>query len=255
MRSNTNDINTNTITPSAEPETFIVQNVMPCFHCISDLGWTFQPFEVKDLTWQDTAIIQKSANLRESIKKGLLKQITQEQWDELQDRQLAEERARLVKDQRERKRQMVDVDGTAIEAEIINLNAGDRGITADEEVTTAGNINDPMTYSVAFAAASAEAAERGEHLDASDFSRMLENNPKLIDNYLTRSASVGRGVTSGNSRRGKATTMQPPVSGRSTSANQVDMTNFNRDHRVAGMEDISILDNGQAETIDLSLDD
>jgi hypothetical protein len=148
---------------------------------------------------------------------------------------------------------MVNVDGNSMEAEEINLNAADAGISSDEEVSTAGHMNDPMTYATAFAAAAAEYAARGESLDASTFSRLVEKNPNLVKQYLDTPASSGRGVTSGHTRRGKATVMMPPMEeGDAFEAQQVEMSLYGRAKSIAndGLEAA-----GYVEEIDLASDD
>lgn len=232
-----------------EPESFIVQNIMPSYHCVSDLGLTFAPFEVFDLTYEDSNVIKASKDLRSSMKKGMLKQITQNEWDSISDREIAAERARVAYQQKERRLKMINVDGQSMEAEVLNLNAADAGVVGDEEVSTAGHMNDPMTYAIAFAAATAEWAAKGRVLDASEFSKMVAKNPKLVQQYISEQPS-GRGVTSGHSRRGKATVMMPAINeGDSHHAAQMNMSNS------SASDPYDTLENGYAEEIDLASDE
>lgn len=238
-----------------EPNSFIVRNITPSILFISDLGVTFKPLQVMDLTHEDGTKVNASKDLRVAIKQGQLQRISRKEQDLIENMEIATERAKLIRDQKERQRQLVEVDDKELDAEVLNLNAPDRGVL-DEEVSTAGHTNDPLTYATAYSAAVAEAASNGEYLDAGTFQKMVEDNPKIIDQYLTR--SVGRGVTSGTTRRGRATVMMPPMgdSGE-TSAAKIKMTNFARDHELAGASqfDVSVTEVGFGEEIDLAEDD
>jgi hypothetical protein len=237
-----------------EPESFIVQNILASYHCISDLGLTFGPQEVIDLTYYDSAQIKSSKDLRMSLRQGLLVKITQEEWDQITELQLAEAKAKMLKQQKQRQREIIDIEDKQIDAEVLDLNKANP--TPDEEVSTSGNVNDPLTYATAYAAALAEARAKGKTLNAAEFSKKLENNPGLINLYLNPEKSSARGITSGISKRGKATVMMPPVNeGDDSSTQQLEMTNYNRDHRIAGAEGMGIDQGSYGEEIDLAEDD
>ena len=80
-----------------EPESFIVQNVTLGPHYISDIRLQFDPLAVVDLTWEDPKVIKASKDLRNALRQGYLRQISQEEWDKKQEKQLAKEKKELVK--------------------------------------------------------------------------------------------------------------------------------------------------------------
>ena len=78
-----------------EPESFIVQNVTMSYHWISDIRLQFDPLAVIDLTWEDPKFIKASKDLRNALRQGYLRQISQEEWDKKQEKQLAKDRKEL----------------------------------------------------------------------------------------------------------------------------------------------------------------
>ena len=244
---------TQSFTP--EPNTYIVRNITPSILCISDLGLTFNPLQVIDLTYEDNTKTNASKDLRMAVKQGQLMRISAKERDMIEDMQIEAEQARQIKEQKERRRQLVDVDDRAIEAEVLNLNAAESR-NRDEEVSTAGHANDPLTYANAYSAAVAEAASQGKYLDAETFHNMVQQNPGVIEQYIR--SSRGRGTTSGASRRGRATVVMPPMDGQNeTSVVSMNMSNFARDHRLAGAGEFGLgtAEVGFGEEIDLADED
>jgi hypothetical protein len=241
----------NDFTP--ETNSFVVRNITPNILFISDLGITLGPLEVLDLTYEENTKVNASRDLRVAIKQGQLRRISSKEQDLIETMEVETEKARLIKNQKERRRQTVEIDDRQMEAEVLDLKAGDKGM-ADEEISTAGHINDPLTYATAYSVAVAESASRGEYLDAATFQNMVEKNPNIVEQYLSKSA--GRGTTSGNTRRGKATVLVPGENGE-TRTQQLQMSNFARDHQLAGSAefDLTTAEVGFGEEIDLADED
>ena len=82
-----------------EPESFIVQNCTLSYHFVSDIGLSFAPKEVKDLTWEDPTIIKKSRNLKDALRTGYLIKLTPEQYEKTLDLQYKKEKKQLERDQ------------------------------------------------------------------------------------------------------------------------------------------------------------
>jgi len=217
---------------SNAPESIIVQNVLPGPLYISDIGMEFGGHEVRDLTWEDPSIVKRSNDLRRALVNGQLIRISQQEWDNIMAHKAAQARAEAQRISARRTRK-VNADGRVLEAEILNLNKADGGKSAQDAVSTAGYASDPMSYATAFQAARAEYEDRGLTLDSFTFTRLAENNPKLVGRLLAGGSVFEDGVTSGVLGRGRATIITPG-DGFSTGVSQVDMTNFNRDQRIAG---------------------
>jgi hypothetical protein len=236
-----------------EDNSFIVRSVLEGYNCISDLNITLGPWEILDLTTEDATLVRSSKDLRKALNSGLLERITRKEMEIIEALSIQKERAKIYqaeKRDQERSRVSTEVGDREFEAEEIDLYKANA--SHDEEPTTAGNANDPLTYATAFAAAKAEAVSRGKTLDAEAFSDMVKKNPTMIKSII----SGNRGVTSGTTKRGRATVLRPPVNaGDDMYPDTVDMTNYNRDRYIAGGEDrFSSTDNGVAEEIDLSED-
>jgi hypothetical protein len=68
-----------------EPESFIVQNVTLGPHYVSDIRLNFGPLQAIDLTWEDPKVVKASKDLRNSIRLGLLRKISPEQFDTIEE--------------------------------------------------------------------------------------------------------------------------------------------------------------------------
>jgi hypothetical protein len=217
------------------PETMIVQNITPGPHYVSDIRLSFAPYEVVDLTWEDPRYVRASNDLRSSMRKGILRKITQEQWDGIQVRAEQQEREQLAAAQAARKQRSVNVDGKQFQADVVNLNA-DGGAAQSNSISTHGHLNDPATYTAAFDAYSRQAAARGEYVDAAEVGRRLAANPALLNHLLGASQNdFPNGSVSGDSNRGRATVATAPnANGLGTGVSQFNMTNYNRDQNIAG---------------------
>lgn len=222
-----------------EPESFIVQNIYPGYHCVSDsskegINWTFEPFEIRDLTWENRSKIQSSLSLQRSLKNGYLRRITAEERDIILNKQARRQQEELFKTMKEQKRlQSVQVDDREMEAETLNLAKGDAGRSGSSEVSTAGYANDPRTYAETFRQYVNEAARNGDVVDAEDFNRIVqENDGQLPSGY---SYSGKNSSVSGDPNRARATvTMQSNDNSGATHAQRMNMSNFNTDGYLAG---------------------
>jgi len=220
-----------------QPETFIVQNITKGPLYISDIGMSFGPLEVRDLTWEDPYIVKRSNDLRKAILSGFLARISQEQWNQILAFQVAQAQAdaRRIERNRQRTRQ-VQADGRVFDAEIQNLSKADGGRAAQEAVATAGYINDPVSYSTAFREAILQYEDRGFTLDAHTFAALAQSNPDIIGKLLNgESIFSDMGAVSGDPNRGRATVLTAPTNiGEGMGVMQMPMTNYNRDQQIAG---------------------
>lgn len=220
------------------PESIIVQNVLEGPLYISDIGMEFGGLEVRDLTWEDPSIVKRSQDLRRALQMGQLARITQDDWDRVTQIKAAEARAETQRVSNRRTRN-VNVDNRIIEAEVLNLNKADGGKSAQDQVSTAGYANDPMSYATAFQEARLQYEDRGSALDAHTFASMVKNRPSLIPTLLRGESLFEDGTISGVSGRARATVITPG-SGYATNVSQMDMTNYNRDQRLAGSSAMGI---------------
>ena len=238
---------------NTEPESFIVQNVTMGPHYVSDIRLSFGPLEAIDLTWEDAKVIKASKDLRSSLRMGLLRKITPEQFDSIEEKAAMRGKKELLRQQTANNLRTVDVDGKQLEVETIDA---EKAYKKDAEVSTVGYANDSLSYATAFDIAQTQAELRGDELSIEQFAEQVNNNPHLVQNLLRQQKNLNENSSvSGDERRGRAYVAQPsenPVDG--TSVRQVNMTNFNRD-RVETTSDLNYLDtaddDGIADTIDL----
>jgi hypothetical protein len=215
-----------------EPESFIVQNVTMNYHWISDIRLQFDPLAVIDLTWEDPKVIKASKDLRNALRQGYLRQITQDEWDKKQEKQLAKEKKELTKNNPNARMQTVESeDGRTLEAEVIDA---ERPYKRDSEVTNAGYANDPLSYAVALEVAQTQAELNGDELSVEDFAEKVRRDPGLVGRLVNAQTNS---VTSGSTRVGKAYVAQAPNNGQSQSTTaSVKMSNFARDGYLAGSD-------------------
>jgi len=215
-----------------EPESFIVQNVTMSYHWISDIRLQFDPLAVIDLTWEDPKFIKASKDLRNALRQGYLRQISQEEWDKKQEKQLAKDRKELTKNNPNSRMQTVESeDGRTLEAEVIDA---ERPYNRNSEVTNSGYASDPLSYAVALEVAQTQAELNGDELSVEDFAEKVKRDPGLVGRLVNAQTSA---VTSGSTRKGKAYVSQAPGDGSSQSTiGSVKMSNFARDGYLAGSE-------------------
>ena len=213
-----------------ERKTFIVQNITLNYHCVSDIGLNFSPREVKDLTWEDDIIIRKSMNLKESLRNGILKELSQEEYDKTMEMQYQKEKKQLLRDQQNKKTEYekIKIDDKDVMADTFDLNKSKRK-TGELDLT--GNANHPMSYVAAYEIASNIANDRGDVLTAEEFADLVEENPRIVESLLsqTKSASV---------EKNHKVFYAIPTGDNANSIGVVQgkMTNYNRDAKYAGLE-------------------
>ncbi len=98
-----------------EPESFIVQNVTLGPHYVSDIRLNFGPLQAIDLTWEDPKVVKASKDLRNSLRLGLLRKITPDQFDSIEERAAVKGKKELLKQQSNNNLRTVDIDGKTIE--------------------------------------------------------------------------------------------------------------------------------------------
>ena len=64
-----------------EPESFIIQNVTMNYQYISDIRLQLDPLQVEDLTWWDAKVVRASRDLKDALRRGVLRKISQDEWD------------------------------------------------------------------------------------------------------------------------------------------------------------------------------
>ena len=242
-----------------EPESFIVQNVTLGPHYVSDIRLNFGPLQAIDLTWEDPKIVKASKDLRNSIRLGLLRKITPDQFDSIEERAAIKGKKELLKQQNNNNLRTVDVDGKTIEAESIDA---EKAYSNKNNVTTAGYANDSLSYAMALDIAQTQSELQGEDLTVEQFADRVQKNPGIINQLLAQQKNLdANSSVSGVETRGRAFVAEPPGDAvRGSTVREVEMTNYNRDRRVAGA-DFNYLDTPEddgydaiADAIDLEAD-
>ena len=241
-----------------EPESFIVQNVTLGPHYVSDIRLNFGPLQAIDLTWEDPKVVKASKDLRNSLRLGLLRKITPDQFDSIEERAAIKGKKELLKQQSNNNLRTVDVDGKTIEAESIDA---EKAYSNKNDVTTAGYANDSLSYAMALDIAQTQAELQGEDLSVEQFAEKVQRNPGIINQLLAQQKNLdANSSVSGVETRGRAFVAEPPSDAvRGSSVREVEMTNYNRDRRVAGA-DFNYNDNVDdgydaiADAIDLEAD-
>jgi hypothetical protein len=242
-----------------EPESFIVQNVTLGPHYVSDIRLNFGPLQAIDLTWEDPKVVKASKDLRNSLRLGLLKKITPDQFDSIEERAAIKGKKELLKQQSNNNLRTVDVDGKTIEAESIDA---EKAYSNKNNVTTAGYANDSLSYAMALDIAQTQAELQGEDLTVEQFAERVQKNPGIINQLLAQQKNLdANSSVSGVETRGRAFVAEPPGDAiRGSTVREVEMTNYNRDRRVAGA-DFNYLDTPEddgydaiADAIDLEAD-
>lgn len=235
-----------------DPKSFIVQNVTLGPHYVSDIRLNFAPLQAIDLTWEDPKIVKASKDLRNSLRMGLLKQISADQFEALEERAAVREKKELLKQQNSSNLSSMDVDGREMQVETIDA---ERAYKPENSVTTAGYANDSLSYALALDIAQTQAQLRGDELSVEQFADQVQKNPELVGNLISQQKNMQMNSTiSGEPRKAKsyvATQMGDSING--TTVQQVQLGNLNRDpnrnnvdYSLDQLDDLPI-----AETIDL----
>jgi hypothetical protein len=241
-----------------EPESFIVQNVTLGPHYVSDIRLNFGPLQAIDLTWEDPKVVKASKDLRNSLRLGLLRKITPDQFDSIEERAAIKGKKELLKQQSNNNLRTVDIDGKTIEAESIDA---EKAYKNKNDVTTAGYANDSLSYAMALDIAQTQAELQGEDLSVEQFAERVQRNPGIINQLLAQQKNLdANSSVSGVETKGRAFVAEPPTDAvRGSSVREVEMTNYNRDRRIAGA-DFDYNDNADdgydaiADAIDLEAD-
>jgi hypothetical protein len=221
------------------PQTVIVQNILKGPLFISDIGMEFGALEAKDLTYEDPSLVKRSQDLRKALQLGHLVRISQEELDNILAMRIAEARAETQRIGGGQRTRDVKVDGRIVQAEVLNLNKAAAGRAERDQINTAGYENDPMSYASAFQEARLQYEDRGAMLDANTFSSMVKNKPSLIQSLLRGDSIFNDGVISGVSTHARATVITKG-DGYNTGVAQMNMTNYNRDQRIAGADQMGV---------------
>lgn len=166
------------------PETYIIQNVTPGYHSITDLKLTIGPLEVVNLSYRDMKEVMGSQNLKDSLRAGYIRKISESEADRVANIKTSKMRASVTKLQQEAQRQKIEVDGKSLEMEPINISRTDAG-KMSEQVSSAGYANDPLSYALALEVAQRKAEESGRELYVEDFAAMVERDPELVRRLIT----------------------------------------------------------------------
>ena len=186
--------------------------------------------EAADLSGEDPNMLKRSAALRQAIREGFIVVLN---YDEYLDELKKSELAKRV-EERERRKRLIEIDGALVEAEDINLAAGDaRGNSA---IDTSQQINNPVTYAKMMAEA------RAQGIDSHQFEKMVENGEVQA---AVSSARFGRRISLDEipeapsqieMTRTRAAVTYAPADGHRTSVSKMQMGNFNTQGVIAGYE-------------------
>ena len=217
----------------AEPETFIVQNVTMGPHYVSDIKLNFAPLQAIDLTWEDPRIVKASKDLRSSLRMGLLKRITLEQFETIEERAANREKKELLKQQKETNMRKMDVDGRELEVEYIDA---EKAYNPDKTVNTAGYANDSLSYAMALDIAQKQAELNGDELSVEQFADLVQKDPNIVGRMLNAQKNLeANSSVSGLSRPSNAYYATAPTdSSMGTRVASAKMTNLNKDGYIAG---------------------
>lgn len=235
-----------------EPESFIIQNVTLGPHFVSDIRLNFGPLQAIDLTWEDAKVIRASKDLRNSLRLGLLKKISPQQYDEIEEKAAMKEKKELLKQQNEMRLQNMDVDGREMQVETIDA---EKAYDKNKSVSTAGYANDSLSYALALDIAQTQAELNGDELSVEEFAERVQSDPRLVGRLIESQKQMeANSSISGRATSNKAyVATAPGDGGSSTSVQQMKLTNINKDGYIAGGDfDYASYDDGPiAEAIDL----
>ena len=210
---------------STERETFIVQNITLGWHSVSDIGLLFAPTEVKDLTWEDENVIRRSRNLKDSIRNGILRKLSPEEYEKTMEMQYQKEKKQLLREQQNKtKLNKLKTDDKEFDVDTIDLEKGKR---KNSELDISGSASHPMSYVTAYEIASRLSDERGEVLTAEEFAEIVENDPGIVPKLLSRTKTAA-------TEKNHNVYYAVPTNDTSNSVGvvQAKMTNLNRDARI-----------------------
>jgi hypothetical protein len=226
---------------TTDRESYIVQNITLGHHFVSDIKLQFGPREVIDLTWEDPVLIKKSKNLKDSINKGILKKLTDEEYEKTKALQYNREQKELLKQQQAQpKYKNINADGKTLIADTFDA-------AKSRKKTEAPVDNHILSYVTAFEIAQGLEAEKGNDLTAEEFAEAVENNPEIVNQLLAH--------TKGSQKQAHIATFAVPPGefGQGSGVTKAEMTNWHRDHKYAGA-DFNISDSNIRDAVDFNED-
>ena len=178
----------------ATEEYYIIQNITLGPHFVSDLKLQFAPQEIMDLRWDDTSLIKRSKDLKQSLNKGILKRLSAEEYERIQEIQYKKEKKQLLRAQQESSKEykkFINRDNKNQEfyAERFDVDKAS-SVPKNQEVNITGYANHPMSFVTAYEIASSIAQENGDVLTADEFGSMVESDPQLVPRLLSRTAAA-----------------------------------------------------------------
>ena len=234
-----------------ETDSFVVQNVTLGPHYVSDIKLIFAPLQAIDLTWMDPAHVKNSKDLRQSLRMGLLKKISPDQFDRIEERQAIREKKELLKQQNSLRLQDVEVDGKQLQAETIDA---EKAYNPDGTISTAGYANDSLSYAMALDIAQQHAQLRGDDLSVEDFADQVQKDPNLVGRMINMQKNMeANSSVSGTTRKAQAYVATSSENANGTAVQKMQMSNINRDGYIAGgdFDYAGVDDSPIAEAIDL----
>ena len=172
-------------------------------------------------------IIKKSRNLKDSLRTGILRKLTTEEYEKTMELQYARERKELLREQKNKPsyNKVESEDGNEFLADTFEVDKPSR------KKTDAGYADEHMSYVTAFEIAENLAAEQGDVLTAEEFGELVKDDPRIVPNLLKRTKAA-------KTQPHKAFVATPPGDGGMQSGVAARwMTNYNRDAQIAGVED------------------
>jgi hypothetical protein len=189
---------------------------------VSDILLSFAPREVKDLTWDDPTKVRQSRDLRNSIRSGVLKELSKESYEKTMELQYEKEKIYLMRDQKNKAnyKKVKNEDGDKeFLADTFDLNKAKR---KHEELDITGTANHPMSYVAAYEMAEQMAEQNGDTLTAEEFAQIVEKDPEVVPRLLSQTKVAA-------SQSHKVYYAVPPeIGGQKTGVKQAEMTNYNK---------------------------
>jgi hypothetical protein len=215
---------------ASDKDTFVIQNITLNYHVVSDIGLQFAPRQVIDLTWEDESMIKRSRNLQESLKSGILRRLSKAEYEKTMELQTIKEKKELERHRKKTQYEKVELDGDRdIFAETLEINDKiKRNGRRDAEI---GDFNTTMMHVQAFSIAQNLHQERGETLTPEEFATMVEKNPKLVQQLVSKTRLAQ------NEPKEKRHAYIATPNGENTAVAKKEMVNYNRDF---AQEDLTI---------------
>jgi hypothetical protein len=224
------------VTEEATRQSYIVQNQLPSPLSISDIRLTFAPFEAMDLTWEMTQWTRQSQDLRNAIRKGMLRRITDDEFEVALEEEAEAEYAEMIEEEarQDRMNNVNTEDGDSFEAEHVDvMKPASRG---GSPINIRGQANDPVSYATAYDYLRESYEDQGHTLSPRQFRALVDKDKDLVSRIL--GGNMLSGVTSGVTGRGRATyATAPGAPGGRMGHRTTPMSNYGRDNYLAGAGD------------------